>query len=722
MSILQARAFAARTLALLILSLMFTGCLAETRGDAISAPLEADGLQPERAHRLVTLEIIARLKNHYRTLEIIDALSAQVMDRYLKDLYPQRVYFLEQDIHEIYQWRNKLDDQLREGDLSAGFLIYNRFLSRSREAINELVGMIAQGLDKLDLESDDTIELDRSQANWPANEEERRLLWRKRLKDAVLTMRLNGDDKDEMATRLKRRYKSQLGRLEQSTSEDAYQSYINAFTMIFDPHTSYYTPHNSDNFNIQMSRSLEGIGAVLQAEEEFTKVVRLVPGGPAAKAGQLRVSDRIIAVGQEKGEMVNVIGRRLDEVVNLIRGPKDSKVRLEVIPANSPSEHNTRVIEIVRNKVVLEDQAAKSRIMEVPLNPEDPDSSPLQIGVISLPTFYVDFDAYHRKDPNYISTTRDVIRLLQELEDKNINGLILDLRDNGGGSLQEAIQLVSLFVDQGPTVQVRAANGAVSAEPDVFPGMLYSGPFMVLVNRFSASASEIFAGAMQDYGRALIVGEETFGKGTVQSLMPLRHGQLKMTQAKFYRVSGGSNQHRGVVPDIRIPFTTDHEEIGESALQNALPWDSIAPVTGFAPLADLSDYLATLRAQQQQRQQDDFEFRYIEKRVALQQQLKSRTVLPLNLKKREQEQLALDQAQLELENWKRTRRGQETFSSLKEWTEHETSQLAARQAGDEQDGPDPHLEASVNIMRDFVRELVLHPERLQQTAKHSPLP
>src|SRR5690625_509106 len=328
---------------------------------------------------------------------------------------------------------------------------------------------------------------------------------------------------------------------------------MNALGQVYDPHTSYFTPHTSENFNINMSRSLEGIGAVLQADEEYTKIVSLVPGGPAAKGGQLQVADRIIGVGQEGEDIVNVIGWRLDEVVDLIRGPKGTKVRLEVIPAGSVSEHNTREIEIERNKVMLEEQAAKKHFITIPATDNTPER---RIAIITLPVFYIDFDAYHKGDPNYTSTTRDVAKLLLDIanDEEGIDGLIMDLRNNGGGSLHEANQLVSLFIPSAPTVQVRDARGRGRVEKGQNIGIRYDGPMAVLVNRFSASASEIFAGAMQDYGRALVLGDTTFGKGTVQALLPLNHGQLKLTQAKF------RSEERRVGKEGRTRWQTEDDD------------------------------------------------------------------------------------------------------------------------------------------------------------------
>lgn len=674
------------------------GALSFATSAPVTPPLaDEDALQPEPVHAPTVREILGRLDRHYHNRRLDDDLSRELLDRYLRALDPNHLYFLQADIDEFQIFADALDDQLRRGDLSAGYYIYNRYQQRVEDALGSLLALLEEGVDALDMDTDDSVIVDRSEAPWPANKADKLSLWRKRLKDAVLTMRLNGDAEDEIGDRLKRRYAGQLKRLQQSTSEDVFEVYINALTMSYDPHTNYHTPHISENFTINMSRSLEGIGAVLQAEDEFTRVVRLVPGGPAAKGGVLRPSDRIVGVAQGDSDVVNVIGWRLEEVVNLIRGPKGTTVRLEVIPASSPSEHNTRMISIVRNKVVLEDQAAKSRILTLP----DGDAT-RRIGVIDIPTFYLDFEAMHRGDADYTSTTRDVARLLLELQQDGIDALIIDLRDNGGGALPEATQLVSLFIDRGPTVQVRDARGRVSSEPDQFPGQLYGGPMAVLVNRHSASASEIFAGAMQDYGRALIVGDDTFGKGTVQTLIPLNHGQLKMTQAKFYRVSGGSNQHRGVVPDIALPFVIDKQEIGESALPNALPWDQIRPAA-YSPSGDLTPYVEPLRRRLEKRIADDPEFDYIRAQMALLEQLRDTRELPLNEQARRDYQKQLDQQRLAVENRVRQARGEKPFTDMASLLKHEEDRLAARQAGEEEREPrDAWLTETGRILLDLM--------------------
>ncbi|KAF0810487.1 tail-specific protease prc [Alcanivorax sp. S71-1-4] len=666
-------------------------------------PVSAGGLAPEEVHAGAARGIVDRLQGHYRQMRFDDSLSEKVFNRYLRDLDPNRVYFLASDVAAFDRYRLLLDDQLRRGDLSAGFDIFNLYQQRVSERLEYLLARLDEGLDSLSFEGNDSVLLDRSEQPWASSEEDMDDIWERRLKNAVLTMRLDGVKDEEILTRLERRYSSQLNRVKQNASEDVFQIYINALTQTFDPHTSYFTPHTSENFNISMSRSLEGIGAVLQAEDEYTKVVRLVPGGPAAKAGQLKPADRIVGVGQEDEEMVNVIGWRLDEVVNLIRGPKGTEVRLEIIPAGSASEHSTREITIERNKVMLEEQAAKKQIIDIP----GTNDSVERIGVIRIPAFYLDFDAYNRGEPDYTSTTRDVARLLQELNDEEpaIDGLVIDLRNNGGGSLHEATQLVSLFIGGGPTVQVRDARGRVQVERDKVPGTLYAGPMAVLVNRFSASASEIFAGAMQDYGRAIIIGDHTFGKGTVQTLLPLGHGQLKLTQAKFYRVSGSSNQNLGIVPDIEMPYLIDKEDIGESALPNALPWDKI-DATAYTPQFNLSPYLPSLRELHDQRLAVNPEFIYVREQLALLEEQRQKESVSLNEKERRSEQDAFEARRLAIENTRRKAVGEEPLKDMAALRalDEQRSLDPENEMGDS-DKPDPYLQETGAVLADLVRLL-----------------
>ncbi|MBF1800648.1 carboxy terminal-processing peptidase [Alloalcanivorax profundimaris] len=684
-----------KLLGVFLAALLLGGAL-KVGGDLKAGPEIQGTLKPEAVHREAAEEIVDRLDLHYRRLKFDDDLSARVLEQYLKDLDPNRLYFTRQDIDDFQVYRDQLDDQLGDGELEAGYTIFNRFQTRLEARLTEILADIEAGFDDWSFDGEEDVLVDRGEADWAADEAALDAIWRRQLKNAVLSMRLNGTEDEAIQERLANRYESQLNRVRQNTAEDVFQTYMNALAQSFDPHTNYFTPHNSENFDISMSRSLEGIGAVLQYEDGYTKVVRLVPGGPAAKHGQLKPADRIVAVAQGDDDMVNVIGMRLDEVVDMIRGPKDSEVRLEVIPAGSASEHDTRTIAITRNKVVLEEQAAKKEVIEF-----DHGGDTVKLGVIEIPAFYMDFNAFHRGDPNYTSTTRDVAELLVELRKENVDGLVIDLRNNGGGSLLEVNKLVSLFINRGPTVQVREAGGRVSVENDQYPGMLYAGPMAVLVNRYSASASEIFAGAMQDYGRALIVGDQTYGKGTVQTLLDLNHGKLKMTNAKFYRVSGSSNQNLGIVPDVNMPSLIDKEEVGESSLPNAMPWDEIKPAD-YQRYQDLVPLLPALRERHDERIQSDPEFVYVEKLRGLLRRANERHELSLNAERRQAWQHDFDDQRLAIENTLRKHRGEEPIDKMEDLRKLEEQRALDPEANEEPMDEDPYLRETGRILADMV--------------------
>ncbi|KAF0806324.1 tail-specific protease prc [Alcanivorax xiamenensis] len=683
--------------ALIVAGLLLGGALHIGDGLQAAAPEVQGSIKPDKVHREAAKEIVDRLKLHYRRLDFNDSLSGQMLDQYIKDLDPSRLYFTAEDIGEFNRYRDQLDDQLRRGTLEAGYTIFNRFQQRVEHRLQKALTQLRGDIDKWQFSSDRKVLVDRTKADWAPDQQALDQIWDDYLRNSVLSMRLNGTPESEIQDRLVRRYEGQLSRVQQNSSEDVFQLYMNALAQTFDPHTNYFTPHNSENFDISMSRSLEGIGAVLQYEDGYTKVVRLVPGGPAAKAGQLKPADRVIGVGQgEKDAIVDVVGMRLDEVVDMIRGPKGSEVRLEIIPAGGAGEHSTRTITIVRNKVVLEEQAAKKEVIEL-----NHDGENIKLGIIEIPAFYLDFNAFHRGDPNYTSTTRDVAKLLVELRKQNPDGLIIDLRNNGGGSLLEVNKLVSLFINRGPTVQVRESSGRVSVENDQYPGMLYTGPMAVLVNRYSASASEIFAGAMQDYGRALIVGEPTYGKGTVQTLLDLNHGKLKMTNAKFYRVSGSSNQNLGIVPDLLMPSLIDTNEVGEGALPNALPWDEIDSAD-YQQVADLMPFLQTLRQRHERRIEKDPEFVYVEELRALLDEARERKEVTLNAASRESWQEGFDQRRLNIENARREARHEEPLKDMAELRTLEEQRALDPEAAEDPMKKDPYLRETGHILADMI--------------------
>ncbi|MGP0174766.1 carboxy terminal-processing peptidase [Pseudomonas sp. NCHU5208] len=617
-------------------------------------------LQPDRDQVVASLNVVELLRrHHYNKPPLNDERSIKIYDNYLKLLDPTRSYFTAADIAEFDKWRTKFDDLLKSGDLEPGFVIYRRHLQRLQERLDYALAMLDKGVDKIDFTVDESLQVDRENAPWAKNSAELDELWRKRVKDEVLRLKIAGKDTKAIQELLTKRYKNQLARLKQTRSEDVFQAYINAFATTYDPHTTYLSPDNAENFDINMSLSLEGIGAVLQNDNDYVKVVRLVPAGPAEKSKQIAPADKIIGVAQGNDEMVDVIGWRLDEVVKLIRGPKGSTVRLEVIPAsNPPSDQTSKVVTITREAVKLEEQAAKKKVLHLTQDGHD-----YKLGVIELPAFYLDFKAFRAGDPDYKSTTRDVKRLIDELQKEKVDGLVIDLRNNGGGSLQEATELTSLFIDQGPTVLVRNSDGRVDVLADEHKGAYYKGPMAVLVNRLSASASEIFAGAMQDYHRALILGGQTFGKGTVQTIQPLNHGELKLTLAKFYRVSGQSTQHQGVLPDIAYPDVMHTKDIGESALPAAMPWDSIRPAIK-PELDPIKPFLKQLQSKHDQRTAHDPDFLFTRASIDLSKQLMAETTVSLNEAKRRARQADIEAKQLKLENDRRVAKGEEPLKEL----------------------------------------------------------
>ncbi|KIU54150.1 peptidase S41 [Pseudomonas putida] len=628
---------------------------------AASAANSWDKLQPDRDEVVASLNVVELLKrHHYSKPPLNDARSVIIYDSYIKLLDPSRSYFMASDVAEFDKWKTQFDDFLKSGNLDPGFTIYKRYLDRVKSRLDFALAELNKGVDKIDFTTQETLLVDRKDAPWLQNQAELDDLWRKRVKDEVLRLKIAGKEPKAIQELLTKRYKNQLARLDQTRAEDIFQAYINTFAQSYDPHTNYLSPDNAENFDINMSLSLEGIGAVLQSDNDQVKIVRLVPAGPAAKTKQVAPADKIIGVAQGDKEMVDVIGWRLDEVVKLIRGPKGSVVRLEVIPAsNAPNDQTSKIVSITREAVKLEEQAAKKSVLKLKQDGRD-----YKLGIIEIPAFYLDFKAFRAGDPEYKSTTRDVKKLLTELQKEKVDGVVIDLRNNGGGSLQEATELTSLFIDKGPTVLVRNADGRVDVLEDENTGAFYKGPLALLVNRLSASASEIFAGAMQDYHRALIIGGQTFGKGTVQTIQPLNHGELKLTLAKFYRVSGQSTQHQGVLPDIDYPSIIDTKEIGESALPEAMPWDTIRPA--IKPAVDpFKPFLAQLKARHENRSAKDPEFVYIRDRLALTQQLMNEKTVSLNEVERRARHADIEGKQLALENIRRKAKGEEPLKELK---------------------------------------------------------
>jgi len=516
--------------------------------------------------------------NHYRKISLNDSLSSQILDSYIKSLDNNKTYFTTSDLQAFEKYRTRLDDLIRAENVEVAYLIYNTFRRRFDERMNYIMTQLIT--QKFDYSADEYYETDRDKEPWCKSQEELNDVWRKIIKNQALSLKLAGKTQPEIEKMLKERYERFAKSIKQFNSEDVFSLYMNAVTESYDPHTNYMSPKQSDLFKQQMSLSLEGIGARLQTENDYTKVAEVIPGGPAQKSNLIQTNDRIIGVGQgEKGEIVDVIGWRIDEVVKLIKGPKGTTVRLQVLPAATGVTGPSKVITLVRDKIKLEDQRAQKSVINY-----QKDGKQVKMGVITLPQFYMDFEGYQKGDPNYTSTTRDVQKLIKELQSENISGIVLDLRNNGGGSLTEAIDLTGLFIKNGPVVQVKNSANKIETLTDDNPAVVYNGPLVVLTNRFSASASEIFAGAIQDYNRGVVVGESSYGKGTVQTIIDLNRfindpdnqvGDLKITFQKFYRVTGSSTQHKGVTPDILLPTALSPEQFGESSSPSALPWDEI---------------------------------------------------------------------------------------------------------------------------------------------------
>jgi len=592
--------------------------------------------QHQRVVQKVT-QILTRL--HYKDVSISDSLSNELFVNYLDFLDYNKSYFLASDIEEFEIFRYNFDQYIITGNLEAVYFMYNTFQKR----MNNRLEYVFKRIDEpFDFTLNEYFEPKRDSIYWATDNTELDNYWRKRLKNEFLGLKISGKEEDKIKEVLQKRYTNLKRRLSQSQSEDVVQIYLNALSRIFDPHTSYFSPKATDDFQIRMKQSLEGIGARLSTENEYTKVVEIIVGGPADKSKLLMANDFIIGVGQEEsGEIVDVVGWRIDDVVQLIRGSKNSKVRLQILHDENEPIADAETITITRDKVKLEDSAAKSDTIHINQNGEE-----VILGVISIPAFYLDYEAQRKGDPNYKSTTRDVEKILTQFEEQKINGIIIDLRKNGGGFLSEAIDLTGLFIENGPVVQVRDTRGRIKIEQDSDPKLKYSGPMVVLVDQFSASASEIFAAAIQDYGRGLIVGNQTYGKGTVQNMWDLnrlfpnsteKYGQVKLTIAKFYRINGGSTQHVGVIPDIELPSRFIHDEIGESSQKNALLWDQISAVNFADDQEQINNFLPSLKLNHTNRFASDESFTYFINKIEKYKERKPHRRYSLNEEKRRAE-------------------------------------------------------------------------------------
>jgi carboxyl-terminal processing protease len=628
---------------------------------------------------------------HYSHAPIDRRMSELVFQRYLEFLDPQRSYLLAADVNEFSTYRYQFDDMIRTGNVDPAYLMFARFQQRNRERLQYALSLLKT---EPDWTVDESYEFERTHAPWPADQAQLDDLWRRRVKNDALSLLLTGKQWPEAVDILRKRYERVLKRIDQVTSEDVFENLMNAYARAFDPHSSYFSPRSSEEYRIQMSLNYDGIGASLQVVDDFVTIMNIIEGGPAAVAGTLKTNDRITAVGQgREGVLTDVIGWRLDDVVQLIRGKAGTSVRLQVLPGGAAPGSPEKVLEFVRNKITLEAQAAHKEVKTVARN-----GRTYRIGVITVPGFYQDVAAQNAGDENYRSTTRDVAKLLRELKGENVDALVLDLRGDGGGYLPEATALTGLFINHGPVVQLRDTSGRLEVLDDPETAPAYDGPLAVLVDRMSASASEIFAGAIQDYHRGLILGQTTFGKGTVQNLVPLDrwskepvNGQLTVTIGKFYRVTGESTQHRGVEPDIPLASVLDTKEVGESALESSLPWDRIAGVPFKTSAVSASGPpVATLASAEDVRAQHDPDYRWLVSDIAAIDTLRGQHSVSLNLKVRREERAREDKERLERENARRVAKNLPALKSIADLDK----------AKDEQ--PDVMLDQAAQIMTDVV--------------------
>jgi carboxyl-terminal processing protease len=598
------------------------------------AALAPEPQEARAAH--MAAELLSRY--HYKAMPLDESLSGRIFDQYLKSLDPEKVFFVQADIDQLSDRRTKLGSDMVKDDLSAPFAIFNLYVNRASERFAFARSLLQSGFSFQEAESYQFV---RKNQVWPKTDADMRDLWRKRVKNDWLRLKLAGKDDQSIVKVLDKRYDNVLKRLGRVNSEDAFHIYMNAYTMAIEPHTNYMAPRTAADFAISMKLSLVGIGAVLTEVDEYTTIRELVPGGPAGLSGQLKVGDRIVGVGQgESGAMTDIMGNRLDDSVALIRGAPDTVVRLEVLPAEAGPDGKHKLVSLVRKSISLQEQAAKSSVHTITEG-----KVTRRIGVITLGSFYEDFTAKRNGTKDYKSATRDVARLLAELKEKKVDSILVDLRNNGGGSLSEAVELTGLFIGQGPVVQVRKASGDITMERTSQAHATWDGPLGVLINRGSASASEIFAAAIQDYGRGLIVGEPSFGKGTVQTIVNLdrvaknekpQFGELKMTVAQFFRINGGTTQLRGVTPDLAFPSAADVGDFGESSFDNALPWAQIKPAN-YSPKSDLQGILPALLAQHEARVKDDKDFQYLQEDIAEFNLLRKKNEVSLNEAERRKE-------------------------------------------------------------------------------------
>jgi len=608
---------------------------------APAKPIKVAGsndIQPDEQQSVVCRTVAELITNYnYKKVPLNDSISQVIYNRYIKLLDESHNYLLASDIADFDKYKTVLDDDVKTGNLNDVFYIFNVYQKRYIEHINYSIAQLGRDFD---FDKSEVFTYDRTSLPWVASQSEMDNLWSLRVKYDLLNLKLANPDLAKDKETLKKRYENLLSQANKLNNQDVFQIFMDAFTEAIDPHTNYFNPANAANFNIDMSRQLEGIGAGLNIENDYIIIKSVVPGGPADKSHQLDIDDRIVGVAQGKdGEFQNIIGWRIENAIALIRGTKGTIVRLEILPKGASSASKPKVVEMVREKIILKDESAKKEIRTFNSN-----GKTIKIGIISVPAFYIDFNDYKTGNPNYKSTTHDVKLILDSLKQEGVDGIVMDMRENGGGSLMEAIELTGLFIKDGPVVQVRNANDQIEVDKDEDPAIAYSGPLAILVDRFSASATEIFSGAIQDYGRGIIIGTQTYGKGSVQNAIDLdkvispsireriaslvkkdgkvvstgsqsTFGQLNLTIAKFYRITGNSTQHKGVTPDIQFPSVIPMDKYGEDTEPSAMPFDVIAK-TSFAKVGDFSSVIPQLTKLHEQRMENSASYKYLEADIA----------------------------------------------------------------------------------------------------------
>ena len=672
-----------RPTALLAFTVVLTALLtvgSSSRLTANTSLLPPGALAPTARERMIARQVGSLLEEaHYSKLKIDDSLSPRVMDKFIDGLDGQRSYFLASDIAEFESHRLRFDDMIRTGDIEPAYLIFARYQQRNRERVQHALALLDR---EPDFALNESFEFDRESAPWAKDSAELDELWRKRVKNDAISLLLTNKSWAEARDVLRTRYERVLKRADQVKPEEVFELFLNAYARTFDPHSSYFSPRNSEEYKIQMSLNYEGIGASLQLVDEYVTIMNLIEGGPAAAAGTLKINDRITAVGQGRdSSMTDVVGWRIDDVVQLIRGKGGTPVRLQILPAGAAPGSPEKTVEFMRGKVTLEAQAAKKELKTFRRGERE-----YKVGVINVPGFYSDYDAQRAGEKDYRSTTRDVRKLIDELKKEGVDSIVMDLRGNGGGFLPEAQSLTGLFIDRGPVVQVQFSGGDKEVLDDDQSGVAYDGPLVVLIDRFSASASEIFAGAIQDYGRGVVVGQRSFGKGTVQNLVPLSrwsarpvNGQLTVTIGKFYRVTGESTQHRGVEPDVTLASPISLADIGESSLDDALPWDRIQ-AAGFGQPGQLAPSIAKLVTEENARQRRDPDYRWWLADIAAVEKLRSQKSLSLNIETRKADRAALETERLARENDRRAARQQPALKSISELDSAELPDVILDQA------------------------------------------